>query len=133
MDALAVTFPKSPQTVLAALVAARTKAEDALAWLRWMAVALWRDQRGNMTAGMSSIIFGVLVLVVGLILSDLVLSQVGEASAKLSADTGSNVDHSSAQSINSLLPILYYIGLITLALGMIGAGGYSTYKGYAER
>ena len=131
MNALALTVPKA-QTMRAALVAARIEVEDALAWLRWTAVTLWRDQRGNMTAGMSSIIFGVLVLVVGLILSDLVLSQVGEASAKLSEDTGSDVDHSSAQSINSLLPILYYIGLITLALGMIGAGGYATYRGHVS-
>ena len=89
---------------------------------------LYRDESGNIQAGMSAIIMGVLVLVVGLILSDLIVGQVGQAAAKLGAPTGSEVDHSSAQSINGLLVILYYIVLIVLALGMIGGGGLATYR-----
>ena len=92
------------------------------------AASLYRDQRGNIQVAMTSIIFGVLVLVVGLILSDLVIDQVGKAAASLGEPTYSDVEHDSAGSINALLVILYYIVLISLAVGMIGGGAVGAYR-----
>lgn len=89
---------------------------------------MYRDDRGNIQASMTSIILGVLILVVGLILSDLVIDQILKAATNLGAETYSDVDHDSANSINGLLAILYYIVLIVLAVGMIGGGGYGAYR-----
>ena len=89
---------------------------------------MYRDDRGNIQASMTSIILGVLILVVGLILSDLVIDQILKAAMNLGAPTYSEVDHDSANSINGLLAILYYIVLIVLAVGMIGGGGYGAYR-----
>ena len=87
--------------------------------------ALARDQRGNIQYAMLAIVGGVLILVVGLILADMVLDQIGKAAGSLGEPTYSDiVDHDSAGSINSLLALLYYIVLITLGIGMIGGGGY---------
>ena len=112
-----------------ATVGSMTYLEWLAAWLGLRLGLLCQDERGNIQVAMGSIIFGVLVLVVGLILSDLILDQVGKASGSLGEDTYSDVDHDSAGSINGLLVLLYYIVLIVLALGMIGGGGYSAYKG----
>ena len=112
----------------AILVCAGPHGSLGVVWIGVKAGLMYRDERGNIQMSMAAVIFGVLVLVVGLILSDLIIGQVGKAAASLGAPTYSDVDHDSATSINGLLVILYYIVLITLALGMVGGGGYGAYR-----
>ena len=70
---------------------------------------------------------GILVLVVGLTFGDMIIDQIIKAAVKLSQPTYSNVDHSSASSINGLIVVIYYIAMIALSFGMIGGGGYAGY------
>ena len=112
----------------AILVCAGPHGSLGVVWIGVKAGLLYRDERGNIQLAMGAIMLGVLVLVVGLIMSDMLINQVGKVAAKLGAPTYSSVDHGSASSINSLLVILYYIVLITLALGLIGGGGAGAYR-----
>ena len=82
---------------------------------------------------MAAIMAGVLLLVVGLVMADMIIDQVLKAAQNLAEPTYSNVDHGSASSINGLLVTIYYVALLGLAFGMIGGGGYGTYRGIRGR
>ena len=71
---------------------------------------------------------GILILVVGLTMADMIIDQIIKAAVELAEPTYSNVDHGSASSINGLLVVIYYIAMIALSFGMIGGGGYGGYK-----
>ena len=81
---------------------------------------------------MGTMVVGVLLLVVGLVMADMVVDQILKAAQSLAEPTYSNVDHDSASSINGLLVIIYYIAMITLSIGMIGGGGYGAYRQVKE-
>ena len=93
---------------------------------------LYRDEHGNLGVQIGVMLFGVLTLVVGLLMADMLIDQVAKSAGLLSEPTYSDVDHSSARSMNGLLVMLYYVFLIILSLGMVGAGGYSAYKTYGR-
>ena len=65
-----------------------------------------------------ALLSGVLVLVLGLVLATTVLSQA--ATAGSSTNIGS---FSGVQSINDLVPLIFYFGLIFMGLGLMGVGG----------
>ena len=72
--------------------------------------------RGNVTA-VSAIIIGMITLVVGAILSTTVISQF--ATSGSNANIGS---FSGAQAVNDLVPLLWFVMIVTVALGLIGGG-----------
>lgn len=67
---------------------------------------------------------GVLGLVFGLILSDVVIDST--TTALTNASIGS---FAGATAIGGLVPLVYFVVVITGALAMIGAGGYSAFRG----
>ncbi len=69
--------------------------------------------RGSMTA----LIFGVLIIVVGLVLESTILSQAATAGA--SANIGS---FSGAQDLNDLVPLVYNAAVVVMGVGLIGLG-----------
>ena len=70
----------------------------------------------------TSIIMGVIVIVVGLVLETTVLSQAATAGGN--ANIGS---FSGAQSLNDLVPLIYNAAVVMLGVGMmvIGAAGFA--------
>ncbi len=67
---------------------------------------------------MTLLIFGVLVIVVGLVLESTILSQA--ASAGSSTEIGS---FSGAQDLNDLVPLVYNAAVVVMGVGLIGLGG----------
>jgi|TARA_R110000744_G_scaffold19664_1_gene51725 hypothetical protein len=65
----------------------------------------------------TSIIMGVIVIVVGLVLETTILDQAGTAGS--SANIGS---FSGAQSLNDLVPLIYNAAVVMLGVGMMGIG-----------
>ena len=65
-----------------------------------------------------ALIGGVLFLVMGLVLSTTILDQAATSGG--SANIGS---FSGAQSVNDLIPLLYYFGLAVGSMTLIGLGG----------
>ena len=76
-----------------------------------------------MRGGMLSIITGVLVIVVGLVLSGTILTQAAD-----SGSSGNIASFTGAQALNDLIPLLYYAGLVVISLGLMGLGGRSVYQ-----
>jgi hypothetical protein len=72
---------------------------------------------GFIAAPIVTLIAGVLFLVFGLILSDIVLSQAATSGG--SATIGS---FSGAQSMNDLVPFIYYAVVVIGGVGLIGIG-----------
>mgnify|MGYP001136998381 FL=1 len=70
----------------------------------------------------TSIIMGVIVIVVGLVLETTILSQA--ATAGSNANIGS---FSGAQSLNDLVPLIYNAAVVMLGVGMmaIGVAGFA--------
>ena len=69
----------------------------------------------------TSIILGVITIVVGLVLEDTILTQA--AAAGSNTNIGS---FSGAQSLNDLVPLIYNASVVMLGVGMmaIGAAGF---------
>ena len=65
-----------------------------------------------------AIIGGVLVLVVGLVLSGTILSRA--ASSGSDASIGS---FAGAQALNDLVPLMYYAVLVLFSVGLLSVGG----------
>jgi len=66
---------------------------------------------------MTALIFGVLIIVVGLVLESTILSQA--ATAGSSANIGS---FSGAQDLNDLVPLVYNAAVVVMGVGLIGLG-----------
>jgi len=71
-----------------------------------------------MKQGFIALLSGVLILVIGLVLASTIIS-----SAVTAGTTTSIGSFSGAQSINDLMPLLYYAGLAVSSLGLMGIGG----------
>ncbi len=67
---------------------------------------------------MTLLIFGVLIIVVGLVLESTILSTA--ASAGGSSNIGS---FSGAQDLNDLVPLVYNAAIVVMGVGLIGLGG----------
>ena len=63
------------------------------------------------------IILGVITIVIGLVLSDTIISQA--ATSGSSASIGS---FAGAQSLNDLIPLIYYAVVVMIAVGLMAAG-----------
>ena len=78
----------------------------------------WRtDERGAVDARIMAIIMGVITIVVGLVMSDVVLSQAATSGAD--ANIGS---FTGARSFNDLVPVIYFAALVIISVGLIGLG-----------
>ncbi len=68
------------------------------------------------------IILGVITIVIGLVLSDTIISQA--ATSGSSTSIGS---FAGAQSLNDLIPLIYYAVVVMLAVSMmaVGAAGFA--------
>ncbi len=76
------------------------------------------DQRGNIAASIIALIGGVLFIVFGLVLADTILSQAATSGG--SANIGS---FSGAQSLNDIVPLVYYTIIVVGGVTLIGVGG----------
>ncbi len=70
-----------------------------------------------MNRSMTALIFGVLIIVVGLVLESTILAQA--ASAGSNANIGS---FSGAQDLNDLVPLVYNAAVVVMGVGLIGLG-----------
>jgi len=66
---------------------------------------------------MTALIFGVLIIVVGLVLESTILSQA--ATAGSSANIGS---FSGAQDLNDLVPLVYNAAVVVMGVGLLALG-----------
>lgn len=87
-------------------------------------VALATEQRGNVQTRIISIVAGVITLVIGIVLADVIISTAATQGAD--ANIGS---FSGAKSLNDLVPLVYYAAVVMLGVGMIGIGA----AGFAGR
>ena len=74
-------------------------------------------ERGAVDARIMAIIMGVITIVVGLVMSDVVLSQAATSGAD--ANIGS---FTGARSFNDLVPVIYFAALVIISVGLIGLG-----------
>jgi hypothetical protein len=74
-------------------------------------------QMGGMKGAMTALIFGVIIIVVGLALENSILTQASTAGS--SADIGS---FSGAQDLNDLVPILYNAAVVVMGVGLLALG-----------
>ena len=72
-----------------------------------------------MTNSMVAILVGILTLVIGLTLGPVVLQAIADADPAVSAPTR---DFAGASSINRLIPVVYFTVIVSIGIGMIGAG-----------
>ena len=70
-----------------------------------------------MTNSLVAILVGVLTLVVGLVLADVVLTAVQDGGRQAGSFAG-------ASSVNNLIPVVYFSVIVTIGIGMIGAGAF---------
>jgi|TARA_B100001750_G_scaffold184845_1_gene153774 hypothetical protein len=75
------------------------------------------DVKGGTQQNIAAIIGGVLTIVVGLVLSTTVLAQAAASGG--STAIGS---FAGAQSLNDLVPLVYYAVVVLLGVGMMGLG-----------
>lgn len=81
-----------------------------------------------MTDAMKVLVGGVIFLIIGLVLSSTILSQA--ATSGSSANIGS---FSGAQSMNDLVPFVYYAILVISAVGMIGMGAFGVVRARGKK
>ncbi len=72
---------------------------------------------GSMRGAMFALIFGVIIIVVGLALENSILSQASTAGS--SANIGS---FTGAQDLNDLVPILYNAAVVVIGVSLLGLG-----------
>ena len=70
-----------------------------------------------MTNSLVAILVGILTLVVGLVLADVVLESVQTGGAKAGSFAG-------AAQVNNLIPVVYFTVIVSIGIGMIGAGAF---------
>ena len=82
------------------------------------ALGLWSwEADGNVQMRIGAIILGVITIVIGLVLSGVVIDTA--------ADVGGNTkvgSFSGASAINNLIPLIYFVVVVMVAVGMIGVG-----------
>ena len=71
-----------------------------------------------MTKAMTALIFGVLIIVIGLVLESTILTTATTAGGN--ANIGS---FSGAQDLNDLVPLVYNAAVVVMGVGLIGLGG----------
>jgi len=86
--------------------------------------ATHRNECGNMQANIIAIVTGVITLVIGMVLATTVNTQAATlgSAANIGSFTGT-------QNIGDLIPLVYISAILMLGVGLIGLGGYGTYKG----
>ncbi len=77
-----------------------------------------------MRSAMVGIVFGVLIIVVGLVLEGTIISQA--ASAGGHANIGS---FSGAKDLNDLVPLVYNAAVVVLGVGLIGISAKKAVQG----
>tara|TARA_Y100000310_G_scaffold340407_1_gene436083 strand:- start:2384 stop:2704 length:321 start_codon:yes stop_codon:yes gene_type:complete len=77
----------------------------------------YEDERGDIKTSIGAVVGGVLTIVVGLVLSNTILSQAATSGA--SANIGS---FSGAQALNDLVPLIYYAVVVLIGVGLMGIG-----------
>ncbi len=80
-----------------------------------------------MKTAMTGIIFGVLIIVVGLVLESTILSQA--ATAGSSNAIGS---FSGAKDLNDLVPLVYNAAVVVIGVGLIGISAKRAFNGQAD-
>ena len=68
-----------------------------------------------MTNQLVAILVGILTLVIGLVLADVVLEAVTVGGQKADSFAG-------ASAVNNLIPVVYFTVVVAIAIGMIGTG-----------
>ena len=99
----------------------------ALSVVLWVALAIgaaYKDERGDIKNSIGAVVGGVLTIVVGLVLSNTILSQA--AASGSSANIGS---FSGAQALNDLVPLIYYAVVVLIGVGLMGVGARGIAKG----
>lgn len=71
-----------------------------------------------MSKQLGGLIMGMLLIVIGLVLSTTVLDQA--ATSGVDARIGS---FSGAQSINDLAPLIWYVAIVMIGVGLVGVSG----------
>ena len=73
---------------------------------------------GDIRASIGSLIGGLILIVIGLVLSTIINAQAATngSAANIGSFTG-------AQSFNDLVPMLFIVVIVMIAVGMIGVGG----------
>ena len=71
----------------------------------------------GMKSALTALVFGVIIIVVGLVLESTILTQA--ESAGQDASIGS---FSGAQDVNDLIPLVYNVVILTIGVGLIGLG-----------
>lgn len=81
------------------------------------AARLATSEAGNVQSRIIAIVAGVITLVIGLVLADVIVDTAATqgAAANLASFSG-------AKSLNDLLPLVYYAAVVMLGVGMIGIG-----------
>jgi len=75
------------------------------------------DQRGSMSSSMTSLIFGVIIIVVGLVLETTILSRASTAGSDVSIGS-----FAGARALNDLVPLVYNAAVVIMGVGLIGLG-----------
>lgn len=77
------------------------------------------NERGasGMSASMTALIFGVIIIVVGLVLETTILSRASTAGSD--ASIGS---FAGARALNDLVPLVYNAAIVIMGVGLIGLG-----------
>ena len=68
-----------------------------------------------MTNQLVAILVGILTLVIGLVLADVVLEAVTVPSERAESFAG-------APAVNNLIPVVYFTVVVAIGIGMIGSG-----------
>ena len=79
--------------------------------------AVYKDERGDIKTNIGAVVGGVLTIVVGLVLSNVILTQAAQAGS--SSAIGS---FSGAQALNDLIPLIYYAVVVLIGVGLMGVG-----------
>ena len=82
---------------------------------------------GNMKGMIGLMVAGLVIIVIGLSLSGTILG-----AAETSGSAGNIGSFSGAKAMNDLIPLLYYVVIVTLGVGLIAAGGYGSYKKFGN-
>ena len=76
-----------------------------------------------MKNGIMMLLGGLVIFVVGLILAGIVISTAATTGAVASVGSFTGV-----RAMNDLAPLLFYVGLIVLGLGLMIGGGLTAYR-----
>ena len=93
-------------------------------WVIASGSAVMASEVGAAKDSIILIVGGVISLIIGMVLASTVIS------AAVTAGTATGIgSFVGAQSLNDLVPLVYYAVVVMLGVGMIGTGGYRQVKG----